>query len=300
MGLLIEASVIVDDVEHRQIVPQTYIIVVYVVGRGNLEAACSEIHLHIRVLYNRNFLIYKRYKHLLALEPVVSLICRIYADCGIGHNGFRPCGRNHNVLVSGIALAVRNEIAHMVELAGGVLVHYFLVAHSRESNRIPVHHTHTLINVPFLIEIYKGVDNCLAQIRVHSEFGPVPVAGCTEFAELRKYDSAVLFLPFPGVLEEFFPGKVFLAYALSLQFGHDLAFGGDGRMVRTGYPAGILAVHSGLADEHIVDCVVQNVSHMQDSRDIWRRYNYGIRFPLIGLRVEKIVFQPIGVPFVFG
>ena len=70
-------------------------------------------------------------------------------------------------------------------------------------------------------------------------------------------------------------------------------------MVRTRYPAGILAVHSGLADQHIVKRVVKHVTHMQDSRHVRRRDYYRIRLFLIRLRVEALVLGPPGVPFVF-
>ena len=50
---------VVDNFEHREIVPQADFVVVYVVGGGYLEAACSEVHLHVVVFDDGDFLVNK-------------------------------------------------------------------------------------------------------------------------------------------------------------------------------------------------------------------------------------------------
>ncbi len=121
-------------------------------------------------------------------------------------------------------MSVGNEIPHVIELAGSVLVHHLLIADGREPHRIPVDHAHTSIYKTLVVEIDEGVDHCLAQVRVHSELSPVPVARCTELAELTEDDASMLFLPFPSVPHELIAGEILLAYALCLELCHDLAF----------------------------------------------------------------------------
>ena len=60
LGLFVETSVIVYDVQDRKMVPEAYFIVVYVVSRSDLEASGSEIHCHIIILDNRNLPVYQR------------------------------------------------------------------------------------------------------------------------------------------------------------------------------------------------------------------------------------------------
>ena len=70
-------------------------------------------------------------------------------------------------------------------------------------------------------------------------------------------------------------------------------------MVRSGHPAGVLAVHAGLADENIVKGIVKHVAHVKYSRHIWRRNHYGIRLFFIRFTVEKLMGKPVGIPLVF-
>jgi len=120
-----------------------------------------------------------------------------------------------------------------------------------------------------------------------------------ELAQLLEDDAAVLLLPLPGILEELLAGEVFLADAHTFELGHDLALCRDGSVVGAGDPAGVLAVHTRLADEDVVEGIVEHVAHMKDAGDVRRRYHDGIRFPSVRFGVEKLVLEPIGIPLVF-
>ena len=298
LGLFIEPAVVVDDVEHGQVVAQADFVVVHVVGGGHFQAARSEVHFDISVFNDGNFLVNQRNQDFLSFQPVVAFVRRVDADSGIRHNGLGAGGGDDDVLVGRVALSVRDEIAHMVELAGGVLVLDLFVADGGQAHGIPVNHTDALVDISFLVEINEGVDDGFAQVRVHRKLGAVPVATGAEFAELVQDDAAVFFLPFPGVLEELLTGEVFLADALGFQFGDDFVLGGDAGVVGSGHPAGVLAVHPCLADEHIIERVVEHVAHMQNTRDIGRGNHNRIGGSPIGLRMKKFVLQPVGVPFV--
>ena len=76
-------------------------------------------------------------------------------------------------------------------------------------------------------------------------------------------------------------GDVFLVIAHTLELGHHLALRCYGCVVCTGHPAGVLAVHTSLADEHVVQGVVEYVAHMKDSGHVWRRNYNGVRFFLV-------------------
>ena len=69
-------------------------------------------------------------------------------------------------------------------------------------------------------------------------------------------------------------------------------------MVCARHPTSVLAVHPGLADQHVIQRVVQHMAHVKDARHVrWRNY-YRIWFFLIRFRVEALVLGPPGVPFV--
>ena len=167
---------IVDDVKYRKIVSVSDLVVVYIVCRSNLKASCTEIHSYIAVLDDRNLLVDQRDKDLLTPEPVITLVVRVYTYCSIGHDCLRT-GRSHDdVFVCRISVSVRNEISEVIELADCILMHNLFVTYSCKTNRVPVHHTYSPVDISLFIEIYECIDHGLAQIRIHSELCPVPVA----------------------------------------------------------------------------------------------------------------------------
>jgi hypothetical protein len=71
-------------------------------------------------------------------------------------------------------------------------------------------------------------------------------------------------------------------------------------MVDSGYPQGILACHTGPADQQILNGVVEHMAHMQHPGNIGRRNDNGIGFPAVGPRFEKASGYPVLIPFIFG
>ena len=188
----------------------------------------------------------------------------------------------------------------MIEMALGILVDNLLVTDCGMSLRIPVHHPHSPVDPALLVEINEGIDDSIGKVGIHSELGPVPVAGCAELAELAENDSAVLLLPLPGIFEELLAGQIFLIDTLSLKPGDNLALCRNGGVVRTRNPAGILAVHPGLPDKNIIQRIVEHVAHMKDTRHVRRRNDDCIRLSFIRLRMKELLLQPPGVPLVFN
>ena len=287
--VFVETAVVVDDIEDGQIVPQTDFVVMDIVGRGHLEAARTEVHLDVVVFDDGDLLVDKGDEHLLAMHPLVALVIGVDANRGVGHDGLRTGCSHHYILVRGVAVTVGDEISHVVELARGILVDNLVVGDGCVAFRVPVDHAHTTVDPAFLVEIDEGVDDGFGKLRLHREAGAVPVAGRTELAELIEDDSAVLFLPLPGILKEFLTGEVFLADTHALELRHHLVLGGDTRVVGSGNPAGILAVHAGLADEHVVKGIVQHVAHVENTCHIGRRDDYSIGFAFVGFGVEALV-----------
>ena len=176
LRLLVQTSVVIDDVQDRKVVSEADFIVVHIMGRGHFQTACTEAHLHIAVFDDRYLLIYQRNEYLLAFQPMISFILRIDTDSRIGHDSFRTSGRDDDIFVRRVTVPVGNEISQMIELADGVPVDHFLVTYGSKPDRIPIHHADTSVDIAFFVEIHECIDDSLAQVRVHGEFRPVPVA----------------------------------------------------------------------------------------------------------------------------
>ena len=147
LRVLIQLAMVVDDLEDRQVVAQADLIVVHVVRRGHLQAAGTEVHLHVIVLDHGDFPVDQRNQDLLAAQPVMTFVIRIHADGGIGHDGLRTGRGNDQELVRGITVSVGNEITEVIEMALGVLVDDFVVTHGREGLGVPVHHPDALVDL---------------------------------------------------------------------------------------------------------------------------------------------------------
>ena len=81
---------------------------------------------------------------------------------------------------------------------------------------------------------------------------------------------------------------------LILQHVRHLYLCGDGRMVGTRLPQGLIPLHSLETDQDILHGIVQGVAHVQLTRHVWRRHDNGKRFLVrIYLRVKIAFIQPL-------
>ena len=71
-------------------------------------------------------------------------------------------------------------------------------------------------------------------------------------------------------------------------------------MVGSRHPTGIIAHHAGIAYQNILYGIIEAVTHMQNARNIGRRYYNGIGGPIIGGASKIAFFIPVGVPLCFN
>ena len=198
-----------------------------------------------------------------------------------------------------LAVFLYNVILQVIELRVLVLIDYLLVRECSLSLRIPVDHAHTTIDETFLVKIAEYVDDSARTGLVHSECCTVPITTGTELAELLEDDATMLVSPVPSMLEELLASKVSLLDALLSEAVDYLSLGSDTGMVCTWYPASVLAFHACTANENILDSIVEHVSHVKHTCNVWWRDNHCIRFTTIWLRTEKFVVEPVLIPFTF-
>ena len=187
----------------------------------------------------------------------------------------------------------------MVQLGLLLGVEDLLVGDGREGLGVPIDHAQAAVDVPLGVQVEEGVDDAAGVVLVQREVGAVPVAAGSEFAELLQDDAAVFAGPIPGVLEEGVPAEVGLLDALVAELADHLGFGGDGGVVGTRHPAGVLALHPRAADEDILDGVVQHVAHVEHAGHVGRRDDHGVGLPVVRDAAEGLGVFPDLVPAVF-
>ena len=180
-----------------------------------------------------------------------------------------------------------------------ILIDYLLIGEGCLCLWVPVDHTHATVDVTFIIQVAEHLDDAPAAGLVHGESRTVPVAGTTQAAQLFEDNATVLACPVPCVLKELLTGEVGLLDAFLCQFVHDLRLSRNAGVVSARHPAGILALHAGTPDQNVLNRIVQHMSHVEHPCNVGRWNHHGIRLTAIRLRTEKLVVQPVLVPFRF-
>ena len=307
---LADGTVVVEDIDGLQTVLQTEGVVVDIVSWSYLQATGTEFDIYVCILDDRNLAVYERHDHVLALQPGILLILRVDTHGRVAHDGLRTgcCYHgivtllilvNHVLLIHLLAVLLYYIILQMIELRVLVFVDYLLVRERSLSFRVPVNHAHATIDETFLVKIAEYVDDSARTGLVHSECCTVPITTGTELAELLEDDATVLVSPVPSMLEELLASKVSLLDALLSEAVDYLSLGSDTGMVCTWYPASVLAFHACTANENILDSIVEHVSHVKHTCNVWWRDDHCIRFTTIWLRAEKFVVEPVLIPFTF-
>ena len=101
------------------------------------------------------------------------------------------------------------------------------------------------------------------------------------------------------MFKELLTCEVGLLYTLLSESVHHLCFGSNTCVVSARHPAGILALHAGTPDQDVLNRIVQHMSHVEHPCNVGRWNHHGIRLTAIRLRTEKLVVQPVLVPFRF-
>ena len=228
---------------NRQIVAQTHLKVVRVVGGGNLNNACAEIRFNIFVGNNGYLAVNKRKNQRFAHKVLVSFIVRVYRNRRITQKGFGAGCRKLQ-----IAAAVLKRIAQMPEMPGLLLVLNLCVGNRGLTMRTPVDNPLTAVDKSLFVKSYENLFNRFITALVKGETLPFPVAGGAHFLKLFNNSSAVLLFPVPSALQKAVSADVLLGESLFTHFFDDFRLGRYRGVVGAGHPKGIVPLHTLKAD----------------------------------------------------
>ena len=241
-GSFAQCTIVIEDIDTRQVVFFTQHIVVYIMGRGYFQTTRTEFDVYIIILNHRNDTVYQRNDYFLSFQPRVLRVVRIDTHSRITHNCFRTGGCNNRVATFRITFYF---VAEIIQFSMFFLVDYLFVRKGSQGFRIPVYHADTTINQSFIKQVYENFDYTFATLLIHSESSTIPVAGCAEFTELFQDNTTVLVCPFPSMFQEFVTSQVGFLDALGSEFVYNFSFGSNRSVVSSRHPAGILAFHTG-------------------------------------------------------
>ena len=136
------------------------------------------------------------------------------------------------------------------------------IGKSSDTVGTPVNDPASLINQALLIERDENFSDCLGATLVHGKAGAVPIAGSTQFLLLLNDSVAISVFPVPNALEELFAAKIIACQSFFAKLLLDLDLSCDACVINTGYPKGVVSLHTLETNERILQCRVHSMSHV--------------------------------------
>ena len=194
-AVLVQRTVIVENVDDFEVVFFAEHVVVHVVGRGHFQRAGSEFDVDVLVVDHRNRTVDERHQHARILRQIpVARVVRVDAQRRVAEDRFRPRRGYDDVTRRSF-----DFVAQVVQLPLRFAVDDLFVGKGGLRGGVPVDHSYAAVDFTFFIQVDEYFDDAFAQRRVHREFGTLPVARSAEFAQLVQDDAAVFLFPLPSV-----------------------------------------------------------------------------------------------------
>ena len=283
-----DVRVVVQDQDLLQTVAQADLEVVGVMAGGHLHAAGAEFHVHVLVGHDGDLPSHEGEDAGLAHQMGVAFVRGIDGHAGVAQHGLRPRGGHDHVLV-----AVLDGILQMPQLAGLLLVFHLGVAQGSGAVGAPVDDAAALVDQAFLVKADEDFADRPGALLVHGEAQAGPVAAGAQRLQLLQNAAAVLLLPGPHLVQELLAAKIETGQALAAQLLLHLDLGGDAGVVGAGQPEGGVALHPLVADQGVLDGLVESVPQMELPRHVGRRDDDGERFLVrVSVGGEPAAVQP--------
>ena len=281
----VDGRVVIHDLDHRQVVPLTDQKVVRVMRGRNLHTACPKADFHVLVGNYGDLPPHKRQNQRFADQVLGLFVVRVDRNRGIAEHCFGTGGRNLHVL----PLFALDGVTDMPEIALLFGVFDLRVGQRCNAMRTPVDDAVAAVDQSLFIEVDEHLPHGFGTALVKGKALSGPVAGRAEFLQLTRDARLVLILPLPHALEEFLAPEVVAGQPLlHAQAFLDLDLRGDARVVCSGNPKGIVALHPLIANQNILQGLVERVPHVELSRDVGRRDDHRKMLRLIGYVGRKI------------
>mmetsp|Transcript_12703 Transcript_12703/g.36824 ORF Transcript_12703/g.36824 Transcript_12703/m.36824 type:complete len:425 (-) Transcript_12703:1031-2305(-) len=111
--------------DERQVVTHATLVVIRVMGRGDLHSAGTQVHVHEHIVQdNGQFAVTEGVDDTLAVEMGVSGVLWVHGDSGVAEHSLETCGRDDDLLVQAVHLVGElGEHAKLVLLLGCMVRH---------------------------------------------------------------------------------------------------------------------------------------------------------------------------------
>ena len=284
-GVVVQGSVLVENVDELKVVTLAELVIVEIVGRGQLDSTGTELLVDVGVGDNREETVDEGVAGELANKVGVARILGVDGNTGITKHGLGTGGGNLDSLLGTVNLVL--EVSKDTELdllvvtgdikkgtAGNLFVLHLQTTESGVQVGAPVHQAVGPVDEALVVKAAESLHRGSSEVLVHGEGLTLPVHRATH--ELLGVVDAlmVVALPFPDQLGELLTAK-FLTDLLLLLPEHllDDGLGRNTGMITTGHPQGLVALHAVPADQSILEGVGESMAAVESAGDVrrWQR-----------------------------
>ena len=179
----------------------------------------------------------------------------------------------------GVGFAAGQRVLEVPHVAVDFLVLDFEVGNRGFELRIPVDQPLAAVDQPFLVEADEHLQHGGRQALIHGEALARPVAGSAQPLQLVEDLAAGFILPLPDPLDELLASHLAARHVLAAlgELPFDDHLGGDAGMVHPRLPENVVAEHALVADQDVLQRVVERMAHMQRAGHVGRRDHDAIR-----------------------
>ena len=266
-----------EDVDRWQALSRCDLVVVGVMGRGDLDRAGAELAVDGRVGHDRDQPVDQGQAHRPADQALVAGVVGVDGHGGVAQHRLGPRGRHPDP-----ARPVGQRVAQVGELARDLLVLDLDVGQGGQAAGAPVDDPPPPVQEPLLVQGDEHLADGPGQALVHGEALPRPVDRVAEALHLAEDAPAGLGLPGPDPLHERLPAQVEAGLALLGELPLDHVLGGDAGVVHARQPQHLEPAHAVQPGQVILVGVVEGVADVERPGHIGRRKRHAEVRPVRG------------------
>ncbi len=271
--LVVQPSVLVQDVDERQVVAAPHLVVVEVMGRRDLHGPGAELALHVLVGDDRQAPAEERQDRLAADQRPVAIVVGVHRHRRVAEDRLGARG-GHGDPGFGIGRAVGQGevVANVPQRPGLFVLDVLQVADGGATAGAPVDERLAPVGQVRVPQTLEGDPHRPRAAGIHGEALPRPVGAGTKAAHLAADDAARL------VHEPPHPLQVALATQRRARLPlladdlvqHELR--GDAGVIDARHPQRVVAAHAVVADQQVLEGHEDRMAVVQGARDVGRRH----------------------------
>ena len=159
----------------------------------------------------------------------------------------------------------------MPQMAGFLDVLRFIVRNGGRAMRAPIHDALSTVDKVVVVPVGKRLANSASIVWIEREVLVIIVARAAHALDLIDDRVAVLFAPFPALVDKRIAANLKAGNAFVSEFLVDLGLRGNTGVVGSEHPTRRSALHPGVPRAGVLNRVIERMAHVKNACDVRRR-----------------------------